>query len=372
MNILQFIPHSYASGATRHVVVLARELQKRGHRVTVLHPSSKQTGAWLPSQLKSFEIGELECPMRGAAGLKTLLTMAKWTRQHQINVIHTHATRAASFGFVIGALSRRPVIASAHTGTRSIVYRKLVPHGRNHVVAVSDYVRDGLLRSGAPPTRVRTVYNGTDFGTSDIEGKGESDFSDERETVRAEFQLPPEAQLVGVFAYLGELKGQEILVRAAREIVARCPATYFIFAGDAPPQAREALGALAQTEGVADRFVFAGWREDVPRLMDEMDIVAVPSRMESFSMVALEAMARGKAVVVARVGGIPEVILHEKTGLVVEREPDAFAAAIIALLQNSQQRAALGKAARERANTFFSAAVMTDALESLYRQVASA
>ena len=127
---------------------------------------------------------------------------------------------------------------------------------------------------------------------------------------------------------------------------------------------------MAAADGVAQRLRYAGVRNDVPRLMDAMDIVTVPSQIESFGMVIIEAMARGKPVVAARVGGIPELVTHEETGLLVDRRPNQLADALVSLLQDPARRIAMGIKGRERARMRFSADIMVNNIENLYCEIA--
>lgn len=123
---------------------------------------------------------------------------------------------------------------------------------------------------------------------------------------------------------------------------------------------------MAVQYNIAKRVRVTGQREDVSRLMAGMDVVAVPSQMEAFGMVSIEAMALSKPVVAARVGGIPEVVVDGKTGFLVEREPVALAQAILALLRNPERAAAMRKAGQARGNSHFTAARMTDRFACLY------
>ena len=132
---------------------------------------------------------------------------------------------------------------------------------------------------------------------------------------------------------------------------------------------QKALWELASAGGVADRLRYMGIRNDVTRLMDAMDIIAVPSQMESFGMVIIEAMARSKPVVAARVGGIPEIITHGETGLLFGRTPGELAAAVASLLENPSERERLGRQGCENGRLRFSAGAMVDNIESLYQSM---
>ncbi|MDQ2686252.1 MAG: glycosyltransferase family 4 protein [Armatimonadota bacterium] len=358
MNILQIIPYSYLSGTSRHLFLLSRGLQKRGHQVTLVCPPS----GWLPEQACKAGITVMERGMNGRRSWETIRDLVRTIGANNVDVIHTHATRAAYHGWPVAWLTRRPLVATAHTLTSDPIYRRIVPYGRNRVIAVSEFIRQSLLARGAPPARVQTVYNGTEIFATEPETEKEP-------SVREELGLPLDALIVGVFGHISDLKGQPLLVRALPSIIARCPNAYFVLVGHATPPVREGLLRDAGALGVADRLRLTGMRYDTPRLMAAMDMVAAPSTMEALSMVSLEAMAIGKAVVGTRVGGIPEVIQEDVTGLLVEREPAALAQAIVALLQDPARREAMGRAGRARVQAYFSVDVMAATVEALYREI---
>ncbi|HZP83322.1 MAG TPA: glycosyltransferase family 4 protein [Chthonomonadaceae bacterium] len=379
MNILQIVSSSRTSGAEKHVLVLSDRLRRRGHQVTVLCPN----GGWLPEQLRANGIPTLEMAMRGARSCLTAWHLPRIARERKIEVIHAHLTRAAYFGFLTSRLTHLPVVSSVHVMTHDFAYRRLVPKRRSQIVTVSDCLRQAMLRQGIPPSQIRTIYNGTDFcGDEAVGGNGDlaALASVERRpeegagtlTVRAELSLPPDAELIGLFGIVNEFKGHPILVRALKEIVAARPRAYVVCVGSVQPEMQQSLWETASADGLAERLRFTGVRNDVRRLMSEMDVVTLPSLFEACSMAIIEAMAMGKPVVATRAGGNPELIADQETGLLIERTPEALALALVALLSDAGRRRQMGAAARQRAVTRFSAGVMACQIEHLYQELLQA
>lgn len=363
MNILQIVSSSRTSGAEKHVIVLSERLRQRGHHVTALCPP----GGWLPDQLRSAGIPVIEKAMHGVRFVPAAKEMTRWVRSHEIDLIHCHLTCATYHGFFSGFMARLPVVASVHVLTRDLVYRKLFPLRQNRIITVSEFVRQALIDQGIPSANVRTIYNGTEFFREETalpdDGQGDS------LPVRAELSLPPDAELVGLFARVDEFKGHPILVRAIRQIVTARPRAYFVCVGPVQPRIQRLLWQLAAADGVAERLRFTGTRDDIQRLMTEMDVITLPSRYEMCSMSIIEAMALGKPVIATRAGGNPELVSDRETGLLIERNPDALANAIITLLNDSAGRRRMGEAARHRAASRFTADVMVDQVEALYREM---
>lgn len=163
---------------------------------------------------------------------------------------------------------------------------------------------------------------------------------------------PPRLLCVG---RLIRMKGFDVAVDAFARLQRDFPTLDMIIVGDGPD--RRDLEAQAAAQGLSSKLALVGWKSqaDVAALMDGATIVVMPSRQagteytEGLALVALEAAARGRAVVASRVGGLPEAVVHEVTGLLVEPEdPAALAQAIASLLADPERTAAMGRAGWER------------------------
>ena len=161
MNILQIVSASRTGGVERHVVVLSDLLRQRGHRVTTFCPP----GEWLPAQMRGAGLPVQEVAMHGMRQSYDIArAMPQFVRDHKIDLIHSHLTRATYLGYLTGRWTRLPVVSSVHVMTRDFVYRRLFPKPGNHIITVSEYLRDSLISQGIPAARVRTIHNGTNFG----------------------------------------------------------------------------------------------------------------------------------------------------------------------------------------------------------------
>ena len=373
MKILQIVSSSRISGAEKHVAVLSERLAQRGHEITALCPP----GDWLPEQLRAVGVPVIEIPMHGLNTGPTAYRINRLIRERNFDLIHSHLTCATYYGYLMGLLTRLPVATSVHVRSRDLVYRRLFPRDGNHIITVSDWVREGFVTQGVPAAQVHTIYNGTEFGADADPPAPELDSATgeagdaEKLPVRVELSLPPDAELIGIFARVGEFKGHPLLVQAARQIVDARPRAYFLCVGAVEPAMQQKLWESAAASGVAERFRFTGVRNDVQRLMREMDVMTLPSKYEACSMAIIEAMALGKPVIATRAGGNPELVRHQETGLLIERDPQALAEAVITILADVERKQRMGEAARRRARALFSADTMVDHIESLYRRMTS-
>jgi glycogen(starch) synthase len=175
------------------------------------------------------------------------------------------------------------------------------------------------------------------------------------------------------FLCLGRLvpeKGFDLALKAFALIVDRFPGLRLVIAGDGPERsALERQAIELRLQNVVD---FTGWagRADVPALMNRAVAVLMPSRREGLPLVALEAAQMGRPVVATRVGGLPEIVLHDQTGLVIEPDDsNGFAEAIGYLLDNPQIAISMGEAARKRIETDFGWKQHVDAYDGFYHRL---
>ena len=163
-------------------------------------------------------------------------------------------------------------------------------------------------------------------------------------------------------------KGFDLALAAFRLVLRRFPSARLLVAGEG--RELNNLQRQAAELGLALSVEFAGAvpPDKVAELIAESTLVVVPSRIEGFGLVALEAASMARPVVASLVGGLPEVIVHERTGLLTESEnSEALAAAVVRLLEQPEQSERMGLAARERVQTEFAWKCHVDAYDDLYR-----
>jgi len=280
--------------------------------------------------------------------------MALWrlTRmlvQKRVTILQTHGARSNFYGRIAGRLAGVPVIISTvhnslkdyevSPGTRwlyAIALRLTLPLVRR-IICVSDSNRRDLVEeSPSAAARIRTVYNGVDI----------SAFSSQpdRHKVRDELGIETGPVLVTI-ARLTQMKGHRYLLQALPQLLERWPSLMCLFVGEG--ELRDELHRLALTLAVEGSCRFVGVREDIPNILAAADVVVLPSLSEGFPFVLLEALAMGCPVVASRVNGIPELIEHQKTGLLVPpRDPLALAAAIGKVLNDRTVALKMGAAGR--------------------------
>lgn len=352
-RILQIISSSATSGAEHHTIVLTRELILRGHVVEVICPPIP----WMEEAFKATGAVVHPLSLKDAAGIPAFSYTKKLLDSKKFDVIHTHLSRAAYLGFLAGTISGVPVVSTVHVETKEPLY-KLMPRGNNRLVAPSNFIR-GLLRGrGVAEKYIDVVYNGTDFGISDA--------VDLNTEVYEEFSIPTNRKLIGLVGRIAEEKGQGLAVKAMPQVLQQVPEAHLLFVGRTEGEFHNSLQSQIKTMGLQDKVTFTGNREDVSRMIDAMTFSILPSSMESFGLAVIESMARARPVVVSRVGALSELVVHDETGLIVDKTPNAFSNAMSYLLAHPDECQRMGINGRQMVFEKFTAAQMVERMEAVY------
>jgi glycosyltransferase involved in cell wall biosynthesis len=230
----------------------------------------------------------------------------------------------------------------------------------SRIAAVSDQVRDSIVEyRHVPANKIETVHYGVDLTRYRV-----SRIPD----LRVRLGIGP-GPVIGVVARLEEVKGHVDLLEALAGLVPVHPDLICLLVGDGVH--RPVIEARTRELGLESRVRFLGLRRDIPELVSLFDVFVLPSHFEGLPNSILEAMACAKPVVATRVGGIPEAVRHEASGLLVPpRDSAALSIAIGRLLDNPSLRVRFGREGRRLAETRFSLDHQIGRFEALYEQLA--
>jgi L-malate glycosyltransferase len=183
----------------------------------------------------------------------------------------------------------------------------------------------------------------------------------------------PAIRIVGMVARLQQYKGHDVFLAAAHKVLKHQPNTAFLAVGFTPSEPyRDSLKQLAERLGIAERVVFAEYPGDIADVWNAIDIHAHTSLFDSLPISIAEGMSLGKPAVVTSAGGIPEIVQHNKTGLVVPPgDPDAFADALVEVLSKPELAKTLGENARSRYERLYQPEVMARAMENYFMNISN-
>lgn len=300
--------------------------------------------------------------------------MAQLIKKERVSLVHAHAPFAGSIiSSLAGKLAGVPVIIHAHLqdalSSNSLIrsYQKMINSWTSKeccdaIIAVSHQVKDALVTEGFDSRKFHVIHNGTPVNNHKIDSN-----------IRNELNIPEDIQVVIHIGRLCKSKGQHLLLQAAANLhQSGQEAVYLIVGKDLEQDGAylQYLKDLAQELGINQSVHFLGHRADIPQLLALSDLLVLPSDAEGLPLVILEAMAAGLPVVATPVGGIPEAVIHQETGLLVPVEDvQALGDAILKLLQNPLLKNEMGNKGLQMVNKNFSVEKMCREVFGIYQKL---
>lgn len=319
------------------------EARRRGHAATILEHNARTP-------------------------LRAVREIVRFLAQSRADILITHGYKPDILGCLAARVARIPVVAvsrgwTAHT--RKVRFNEAIDRRFlrlvDHVVCVSEGQRDRVLRCGVLPSRISVIRNSIDL----------SRFDPSAPSARAELEglfAQRPSQIAIAAGRLSPEKGFSVLVEAATLLRDAYPDLGVLVFGDGP--LRDALARQASDAGLAGRFVFAGFRRDLDRLLPNADLVVIPSFTEGLPNVALEACAARLPLVATAVGGLPEIVSSEENGLLVPPGlPRALADGIARLLADPRRARLMGEAGRLRVANHFGFTAQATSYAALLRRL---
>ncbi|MDR0781124.1 MAG: glycosyltransferase family 4 protein [Pseudomonadales bacterium] len=360
-TILHVIDTTGPGGAETVFIELADRLRQRGYRCLVLIRGP----GWVCEQLRARGFEPFIVDAKGSFNWRFLRELLRIVRRERVDVIQSHLLGSNVYCAMAGLLARKPVIATFHgmvdvgPGERFRGAKLwLMNRGVSRFVAVSSALRTAIDREGLlDPARCEIIYNGVDMGRY---GRGNG------ASLRQRLGLAADAVLVGSLGNVRPAKGYDLLIRAAREVVAQRPDVHFIIAGDPKTSLQRQLDALAQELKIADHIHFIGFCNDSAAYLAQLDLFLLTSTSEGLSIATIEALATGLPAVVTRCGGPEEIMQADRDGLMVEPQAPAIAAGLLRLLNDAALGERLAAQGRSHVREHFSIEAMLDAYCRLY------
>jgi glycosyltransferase involved in cell wall biosynthesis len=287
-------------------------------------------------------------------------------RRSRADIVHTHGYFASTFGRLaaIPACIRR-VVAHVHTSDfslsrRHILIEKFLAHFTRHIICVSRSVQDFIENvEGVRTDKTSVIYNGAAWL-----------FRENGEPMsRSALGIADEDCVAVSVGSLVENKGPRVLIDALRILVPLHPRLKLLIAGDGP--LRTELEEYVRRSQLSAHIRFMGIVKDIRCVLRLADIFILPSRYrEGLGLAVLEAMQHGLPVIASRVGGVPEAVEHNRSGLLVPPgDAGALGDAIARLSADTKLRCTMGAEGRKRYEERFRAEQMVSQIESLYRRM---
>jgi len=290
-----------------------------------------------------------------------MFRLIKIIKDHKIDIVHGQGARAEFFARLASGLFCRsryvstiamPVEGYDVGPMKRLLYKALDRFSERFVdrfLVVSSVLAQAMIQGhGIHQKKVVKIYNGieTDYYKPRDQEEG-------RRRVRQEYSVNDSEVLIGSLGRLVWQKGFEYFIQSIPILIQEIPGARFILVGEGP--LRQELEGQARSLGIQDRLIFTGHRSDIRDIMAAMDVVVIPSLLEGFPMITLEAMAMEKPIVTTSIDGIMEQITDGREGLLIApKSPPALAQAVKRLVDDPDYARSVGINARAKVVRDFS------------------
>jgi len=316
---------------------------------------------------KGFHIDKLD---RTGTGLDIALIkdLRNYIKQNDIRILHCHQYTPYIYGLFASLGTRVPVIFTEHGRFypdsykwKRMILNPILSLFTASVTAISKATGEALTKyENFPKRKIQVIYNGIQFDPSS--------FSD-HSNIRTDLGIPVDAKILGTISRLDTIKNQTMMIEAFSDVLKLHPNTYLLIVGDGPERTK--LENLTKSLNIESQVIFTGFKVNPQRYFSIIDVFLLSSLSEGTSMTLLEAMAFKKPAVVTNVGGNPEIVKNNETGLVTPNSDRlAFASAINTLFNDSKYTSRLGQACYQRYKQLFTATKMAKEYQTLYNHLA--
>lgn len=346
-------------GGQEHRILLeCRKMEERGHRTLI----ACQPGSGILERARARGLRTEEVVIRGGFDPRAIAALWRIIRRERIQVVNTHSGKDSWAAGFAAKLARADLLVRSRHLSVAISNNPLnfVYAMADGIITTGEAIRETMIRTNSmDPAKIVSIATGVSLGRFN---PALADGS----RIRNEFGIPADVLLVTMVAVLRSMKRHDLFIRAATKVRRQFPGIRFLLVGEGP--GRAGIQQLIQSSGLAPSCILAGYRDDVPDIMAASDIVALTSdRFEGVPQSLSQAMAMARPVVAAAVGGIPELVIDGRTGLIAEAgNADSFARQMSRLVGDPALRATLGAAAREHVLEGYTDDIMARRTEEFY------
>ena len=361
MSLFQVDSGKEWRGGQRQSFFLVRELKKKGYSCRFyVQPDSP---LYKKAEQEGLPVFSLK--VRSEIDVISVLKLARQMKKANCVLVHSHDAHAAAISSMaasrakvpIRVISRRVDFPLKNNYFSRIKYRKDI----DMIIAISKGVKKVLVSCGIDQKKIKMIPSGIDY--SPFENISSRDY------LHRELGFDKDDFLVGIVAHLADHKGHKYLIEAAAILKKKAPQIRLIIVGKGP--LRMELDQQVKEVGVEDIVFFLGFREDVPQIMASLDLFVLSSYLEGMGTSILDAMASRLPVVATQVGGIPEVVNHGKSGLLVPpRDPDSLAKAILQFYKDRKLAYSFGENGYKVVHEKYSSRAMAKKIIKEYEKTA--
>ena len=290
----------------------------------------------------------------------TVIRLAKLIRKERISLVHSNSHSDAPYGILACRFRKTPVISHVRDIIEPDKVGKYLLKHADRIIAVSNASADAFKDMKNRDKKLMVINNSLDMNEFKV-----------TEDIRGELGISSDDIIIGIVGQISRLKGHDVFLRAASIILEKNKNVKFLVVGNIRRERdQELCEELINRLNIREHVVFTGYRQDIANIMSAIDILAFPTLKESFGRSAIEAMALGKPVVASNVGGVPEIVIDGKIGILVSPgDAEELANGLLELITDKKKREDMGKEGFKVVREKFDIKDMMNRIENVYKEL---
>ncbi len=293
-------------GGEQQVAYLTSELAKKKIRQYVLCTAESPMAEYCQNNNIPF----FTAVKRSSVDITYARKIKDICKSNEIRLVHAHDSHAHTFAVIAALFGNTSFIIVSRRVDFKVSPGPFSKFKYNHpllkrILCVSEIIRQLTLPAVDDPLKVVTVHSGIDF----------TRFHNQRATgvLHKEYGLPESARIIGNVAALAPHKDYATFIKTVSLLSTQLPDVYYFIIGEGDE--REKIESMIRENKLDDKIIMTGFRNDIATILPELDVMLITSETEGLGTAILDAFACGVPVVATAAGGIPELVIHEKTGL---------------------------------------------------------
>lgn len=375
IKLLHIITHLPIGGAQDNTLLTLEKLDKNIYDITLLCGNS---GKWISRAqsipgIEIYFVNELIRKIHFIYDIIALIKIFFYIKKHKFTFVHTHSSKAGFSGRIAAKLAGVPFIIHTIHGfpfhdymnpmkkNFYILLERFLAKLSSQLITVSKLnLKKAVRLKIAKQEKFINIYSGIVFENFDKKIN--------RQKKREALHIDSNTKVISLIGRLSRQKAPQYLLKAVPAIISQNSDVLFLLVGDG--ELKKTLIKLTRMLNIEDYVRFLGFRDDIPEILKITDIFVLTSLWEGLGRSLTEAMFMGKPVIATKVEGVPEIVRHEQTGLLITpKDYTEIAQSIIRLLENPKFAKQLGSKAHTLVSKNFSAENMVIAIDSLYKKM---
>lgn len=362
IKVIHVITDMKIGGAGRWLLNFLKNFDKSKLDIKVVIPK----GSMLKNEINGLNVATIEIDGIGDKSLdwSSVSALNKLFSTEKPDIVHTHASLSARIAAKMAGI--KAIVHTKHCldnpkrGVKKAIAAFINNQLSSRIIAVSKAVESNLIEAGMPQSKINVIYGGVD----EIKKLSQEEINQ----IKSSYGISEKDIVFGMVARLAAVKGHKYFIQAAEQVLKARTDVKFLVAGTGPME--NELKKMVADMKLENSIIFTGFMKDVEKVYNVIDVNVITSISEAQCLALVEGMTVGKPMIGTEVGGIPELIIPNQTGILIPvAKPEALTEAILRLADDSELREVMGAQARELMLEKFSASEMTAEIYRLYEEV---